>query len=409
MLTFFRGFLNGFREIRAHKLRSFLTSVCVLLGVASLVLIVGFVSGLFSSWRVWISEMGGVEKLTITADTPPEEQKMIAPRSDGLTLRDRDLIREWSRFAVALSPEVTRPRVTLRRNKKSFEGDLLGAADDALEIQRYHIAEGRMIAPLDQLRSANVAVIGSKVREALFDPGEVPLGATIMAGDLVLEVVGLLEEYNPDENLDFFNQKNKVVIAPIATVSRKVVNNEKLNNLFVRIDDVANLRPAIAELENILTQSHQGVRDFKITTNEEMVSNMSTMQNNFLLAGFAIGGITLLVGGIGIMNLMLASVKERVREIGIRKAVGARHLDIFLEFLAESVALSAIGGVGGIALGVSVILLLQRVMGGFFVPEISLFAVLVGFGFSVLVGIVSGLYPAWHASRLDPIEALRFA
>jgi ABC-type antimicrobial peptide transport system permease subunit len=223
------------------------------------------------------------------------------------------------------------------------------------------------------------------------------------------EVVGLLEHYERMQgDMNILDGKNEIIFIPITTAMLQFRGDPELNFLNVRIQNVDHLADAMGELRNILWHTHRGIQDFKVSSNEEMVGSLSTMRNNFLVVGISIGAITLLVGGIGITNLMLASVNERIREIGIRKAVGARNLDIFLEFLAESVALSLIGGLGGVGLGVGVILLLQGIGSGFVSPEISLMAVVVGFGFSVVVGLVSGLYPAWHAAKLDPIESLRY-
>jgi ABC-type antimicrobial peptide transport system permease subunit len=255
-------------------------------------------------------------------------------------------------------------------------------------------------------------VLGSTVASKLFKPGEDPIGGTVRINGLLCEVVGVVrryamsddpEEWNPMEGL-----KNNIAFVPITTMQRKLVGDVPLTWLNMQVRDVGRLHEAVEEVENIVRASHRGIDDFRVRTGEEDLQELQSMQRNFMVVGTTIGAVTLIIGGIGIMNLMLASINERVREIGIRKALGAWDEDVFIQFMAESVALSLVGGAVGVAAGCGLIEIMRNLSGFSVKPEISLGAVAVGFSFSVVTGIVSGIYPAILASRLDPIEALRF-
>ena len=193
-------------------------------------------------------------------------------------------------------------------------------------------------------------------------------------------------------------------------MQRRLLGSDQLDDLTIEVSDTNNLDRAVEEIKSILTRTHRGVRDFNAYSEQENIERSNSMRRNFFVVGCGVGAITLLVGGIGIMNLMLASINERVREIGIRKAIGAWSRDIFAQFIAEAIALSTLGGLAGVAVGVMAVRIMQHAMSGGnnSPPILSLPAILIGLGFSVFVGIVAGLYPALRASRLDPIEALRY-
>jgi ABC-type antimicrobial peptide transport system permease subunit len=175
------------------------------------------------------------------------------------------------------------------------------------------------------------------------------------------------------------------------------------------VKQVDQLSDTVQEIGNVLIHLHNGLRDFRVSTNEEDVESFHRIEGGFYVTGFAIGAVTLMIGGVGIMNLMLASINERMREIGLRKALGARNSDIFFQVLTESIILCSLGGFIGIGLGFSIIPLLQMILlGSGFSPVYSWSSGIIGFVFSILVGVVAGMYPAWQAARLDPIEALRY-
>lgn len=385
--------------------------VCILLGVASVVLTVGFVNGLFSDWNQWLAESGGLEKIAVLDQPPPEAQQAVKGRSPGRTLADVRAIRDASRHARLISPEIDLD-ARFQRGRVTYRARVQGVTPALFVINRTEVADGRPLSDLDVQRAASVVVLGSTVAKKLFPSGENPLGQTVRINGLLCEVVGVVRRYAMNDNPDDWNPmeglKNNIAFIPLSTMQRKLVGDIPLTWLNVQVRDVNRLHEAVDEIQNIVRASHRGIDDFRISTGEEALQELQSMQRNFMVVGTTIGAVTLVIGGIGIMNLMLASINERVREIGIRKALGAWDEDVFIQFMAESVALSLVGGAVGVGAGCGLIAVMQNMPDFMVKPEISLGAVAVGFSFSVLTGVLSGIYPAFLASRLDPIDALRY-
>ena len=405
-MTFFSGILHGLDEIWAHKLRSILTITCVLLGVASLVIIAGFIAGLFQSSLDWLEESGGLEKVSIEAEENGPESATVKR-----SWREVEAIGALARHARLVSPESTLGRAgPLHYAGKNCYSRLRGVTAAAFLVDHLAAGAGRILTDLDVSRASSVVVLGSETAESLFPKGEDPLGAAVIVAGLPCEVVGVLKRYEIQTDFGTIpvGSKNRLALVPITTMQQKLNGSSELAELNVQIDDPAQIRLAVDELTNIVGALHGNKPVATVSTNEQMLQQLDSMQRNFLMVGCGIGAITLIVGGIGIMNLMLASINERFREIGVRKALGARRSSIFLQFLAEAVALSMLGGGAGALLGCGVIKALQGVMAKYAPPQISPTAIAVGFGFSVLTGLLAGLYPAWRAARLDPIVALRY-
>jgi ABC-type antimicrobial peptide transport system permease subunit len=409
-MNFLIGIFIGLREILAHKVRSFLTMIGIILGVASLVSMIGIVRGTFAMSKRWIEEMGGMGKIAVMPQEPPQRQRFLAGISPGRTLRDAEAIRRSCPLAVYVSPEVDVPGSVVQRKDKLFNVRVQGVREDILPINAYEVAQGRYFGDLDIERFASVAVIGTAVARALFEPNESPLGQAIRINGLPFVVIGVLKHYeiaNRDRNP--LEGKNEIVFIPISTMQQRFTGDKALTWLNVKAADVEHLDSLGEQLENTLLQTHRGIEDFRVETREEMKERFAEMENTFMMALGGVAAISLLIGGIGIMNVMLASINERIREIGIRKAVGARDWDIFIQFVAESVALSILGGLLGLLAGVGLVRLLDLLtQDAGLNPELSMQALAVGFFSSVGVGILSGLYPAVRAARLDPIEALRY-
>jgi len=405
------GILNGLRQIWAHKVRSALTVLGIILGVAATVAMIGLIQGMFENWRIWIVQQGGIEKVVILKQTPPDAQKHLASLSPGRTLRDADAIRQTCNFVTHISPEVDLETSTLERKGKQFRCSVMGVTRDILTINVYEVGKGRFVGDLDVEQFKRVAVIGTTIQKELFGEDDDPVGKQIKINGQPFTVVGVLahsEILSGKRNI--VEGKNRLVFIPVTTAQKCFTGNDQLTWLNVRISDPAYMDELEGQLTRTLLQTHRGIEDFKIDTKEEMMARFRSIRQSYTFTMGGIAAISLIVGGIGIMNVMLASLNERVREIGIRKAVGARNWDLFVQFLCESVILAGLGGVLGIAVGTALVYVLQTaaVLGGMGTPQFSLPAVLVGFGFSVLVGIVSGIYPAIRAARLDPIVALRY-
>jgi len=400
---------HGLGQIWAHKLRSLLSLLSVFLGVASLIAIMGFINGLFVGWQANLYESGGIEKVAVLDDYLPKKQSYLAPFTKGKTLEDAQAIRNLCHNISAVSPEIDLDS-TVIANAKSFQVRTQGVTPGIFVINRYAVTKGRIITDRDVQERSLVAVIGSAVAAADFHPDEDPVGKTISINGVTFTVVGLLKKYSLVRgDYDELEIKNQIVFIPITTMEDRFKPDKKLTWLNVEVADLTFMDETVQEISNVLIHTHHGMRDFRVSTSADELAEFNTTKGGFEFTGQAIGLVTLLIGGVGITNLMLASVSERMREIGICKAVGATSLDIFIQVLAEAVCLSAIGGALGVGAGAVTIQVLQSVMANsFFSPIFSVTAGLVGFTFSLLIGVVAGLYPAFQASRLDPIEALRY-
>ena len=413
MKQLFSGIINGFSEIWGHKLRSLLTICCVMLGVASMVLTTGFMEGFFSNWEDSLQDQGGIEKISGTAWGVKERQAPFAAVSPGLTLKDAEAIRALVPQAGVISPEIEASRPSLKRAGREFSGRrgarVLGVTNAIFEINRYAIDSGRAFSDIDLADDAEVIIIGTKVRDSLFKPGEEPLGALIDFNNRPFRVIGVLHHYERlwgDYNtLDW---KNEIAFVPVTTMATKVQRSDRLSFLNLKATDVSLLRETVDAVTNVLAQQHRGIIDFNFRTNEEQLSSFASTKASFVIGGSAIAGVSLLVSGIGIMNLMLASINERVREIGIRKAIGATPFNIFSQFVAEAVTLSLLGGTAGVTVAVGLIKGLSAVLPPGSTPLLAPSAFIVGFAFSVSAGVLAGIYPAIQAAKLDPIEALRY-
>ena len=265
-------------------------------------------------------------------------------------------------------------------------------------------------------------MLGSLVVDEIFEPNENPIGQAVKVGGEWFTVVGVLNEYQMGGGPRGKNDKrrgpsrwmNGGCYIPIHTAMTNYTSTDALSSLYVRISSSDQLYDTVPQLDRVMLQAHSGFQDYSITTNEEMLSEFKKTENSFMISLGGVAFISLFIGGIGIMNVMLAAINERIREIGVRKAVGARGSDIFLQFLVETALVSSIGGLIGLALSVGITSVVAHVMagtqmgGGISAMSVSPAVMLAGFAFSVGIGILSGVYPALRASRLDPIEALRY-
>ncbi|HUF61978.1 MAG TPA: ABC transporter permease [Verrucomicrobiales bacterium] len=405
-----RAVFLALREIWGHKVRSLLTLFCVLLGVASVVMTVGYMRGLTSSWKVWINSRGGAEKFTISPGFPPREQRHLRFRSPGRTMADVRAIRTHCPHVTHVAPSVRLNDSPVRAGNKTYYGDVEGVTPDIAPVERFEVEKGRFLADLDVERANQVVVLGSEAGERLFGPAQDPVGKTVLIGGLAFEVVGLMPHFEISAGGSFnaAGWKNEKIFMPITVAQRKIRGNDLVDELDVRVKDLRYMDMTVAQVENVLLQVHRGIQDFRVRTMTDRLEDINTQERNLMTAGYAVSLLTLLIGGIGIMNLMLASIHERVREIGIRKAVGANGFQIFIQFCIESVTLCTLGGLFGVALGCGLIHVLQRVIEEGARPELTTLGVAAGFAASVTIGSLAGLYPAARAAKLDPVEALGY-
>ncbi|MBM3855853.1 MAG: FtsX-like permease family protein, partial [Verrucomicrobia bacterium] len=272
---------------------------------------------------------------------------------------------------------------------------------------RFDVAQGRLIGELDNELQKQVVVLGAAVNEALIPPGLDPIGRILTINGLPFTVVGVLREYHFLMGGGRFNSKNSAVFIPLTTAQTLFRIDENVDILNVQLADIADMPHALEQVSNVLTHTHRGIMDTRLETREDLLQRFEETRRSYVVSLGGVALIGLIVGGIGIMNVMLASISERVREIGVRRALGAKRTEILVQILAESLTLALAGGLFGMIASVGLIMALQKVVVPANRPELSPAALFIGVLFSGIVGVVAGLYPALRASHLSPVEALR--
>ncbi|MGE5576029.1 MAG: ABC transporter permease [Syntrophothermus sp.] len=392
----------AFSSLAANKLRSFLTMLGVIIGVSAVVAMVSVGQGAQASVEERIGQLGSNMLIVTPGRTAGRPGGAATARGAGdlLSYADAVAIQEANLPDVdKLTVEATRTGV-IRFGQNNTTTNIVGTTPDYPEVRNFYVKEGRFISAYDLQNMTRVAVLGQTVASDLFG-GQDPLGQEIRIGIVTFTVIGVMEEKTQGMN-DLGDQ----VFVPATTAQKRLTGKDTIRAIYIQAKAAEVTALAAREVEAVLLHRKDSPEKFQIRNQQEILSTLegTTRTFTFLLAG--ITGISLLVGGIGIMNIMLVSVTERTREIGIRKAVGARRIHILTQFLIESVTLSTSGGLVGILAGITGSTLLSRV--GEWRTLISPAAVAIAFGFAAGVGIFFGIYPANKAARLDPIESLRF-
>ena len=415
--------INGLRELQANKVRSLLSMSGIILGVASLVAMVTVVQGMVGNFRQFVDAMGGIEKITVDKQPLPKEQEHLAELSEGITMRDVDRLRRTVPLVRNISPEARVGFEKLAFDGRETSTYVNGVTADYLPVAKRWVdpGQGRFISDLDVLNLNDVIVLGSAVVPDLFPPNVDPVGQVVKVRGRRFTVIGILNNIEGSGmqirsassrgSGGSWRWRNSGVFIPVSTALTKFNGNDRLSGLGLRIADPDQLRDAVEQTERTLLAAHKGLRDFSITTNEQTLEDFRKTEVAFKLSLGGVAGISLFVGGIGIMNVMLASINERIREIGVRKAVGARGSDLFLQFLAEAAVVSVVGGLLGLLVSTGIVgvmnyILTQALPTGA-VATLDWAIMAQGLAFSVVIGLVAGVYPALRAARLDPIEALR--
>src|SRR5881296_1426956 len=394
-----------------RKLRSFLTMLGMIFGVGAVIAMLSSGAGAERE-SLRIIENFGIRNIIIQAkEFKPEELRQIRTESLGLTLRDTEAL------AAVLQPK---PLASAKRVVKTFQvvsekgrsdSRVLGVSSSYPAIHNLSLLQGAFFLPFDEDTANQVCVLGITAKQKLFGFGDV-VGKEIKVNDQWLAVIGVLADSNVEkpefEGVKIQNPNNDIYI-PITTSLKKfdkdTLENE-LNEVVVQVKPGADLKEQAAAISNLMSTMHRYVDDYALVVPEKLLEQNQKTQGIFNIVMGAIASISLLVGGIGIMNIMLASVLERTTEIGLRRAIGARKRDIRLQFIAEALGLSLAGGLVGIALGYAISRLVAAYSGWstIITPE----SIALSFGVSSLVGLIFGIYPAVQASNLDPIECLRY-
>jgi putative ABC transport system permease protein len=401
-IELWEGIKIALSALRAHKLRAFLTVLGIVVGVTTVIGIVSLTQGLDKAFGEQISSLGSdvlyVQKFNWF---DREGWEKYRNRKD-LTLKEVSALKKYATFAAAVSPSVGTSR-SVKYGSGSLERVSINGTDEAKTGSTYP-EFGRDLSSLDVENRRSVCVIGWEVADKLFE-GKNPIGERIKIGGHSFKVVGVLEK----QGSVFGHTLDQEVRIPIG-VFFKLFGRQRSITITVKVTDTRLLEEATDEIRGILRRV-RGVPpgkedDFAINQMDMIIDMYNRLTGALYAAAIGVGAISLLVGGIGIMNIMLVSVTERTREIGIRKAIGAKKRDVLWQFLIESVAISAVGGLIGIGAGFG----LGKVIASIspLPATVTLWSIFLGIGFSSAVGIFFGIYPASKAARLNPIEALRY-
>ena len=401
--------LAGYGE---HRLRSFLTTLGVILGVASVIAMLSIGEGAKREALEKFKLLGVNNIIVRERALSDEERKEVRAKfSLGLTMEDAEAIRRIIPTIESVAPQAEL-QADARFEEKSARATVVGITPRLLEVLGYQVNRGRAILQEHCDQEQRVCLLGAEIARDLFPSGE-PLGRSVKLDDQWFEVIGVLASrslYTETVGELAARNLNQDVYIPLPAFLRRFDKLDplasQLDQLTVRVDDSGRLMATGAVIRRVLERRHYGNRDFDIVIPFELLKQEEKERRIYNLVLGSIAAISLLVGGIGIMNIMLASVLERTREIGVRRALGAKRRDILIQFLLEAVGLSVIGGMIGVLLGVAI----SKVVGniGDFSSVVSPYHVLLAFFVSAAVGVISGTFPARRAAGIDPIEALRY-
>ncbi len=422
-----------------NKVRSLLTALGIIFGVAAVISMLAIGNG---AKKEVLDQMKlvGVNNIVITprlirdSETSSSEEESQgendlakAKLSPGLNLEEAAGMKQIIPTIVRVSPEVTNEAIVVYANK-SIAGDFTGVTRDFFEVYGLELNQGQFFSEKHYRNGEQVCIIGHKIKSRLF-PTESGIGKQIKCGDVWLKVIGVLNSRgigSGDGNLgiDDFNMN---VYAPIQTAllrfnDRSIIsqsslvsgnddnasssnNRNQLDKIVVQVNEAAQLQATANVLQRMLERRHAGAKDFRVIVPELLLKQEQKTRNIFNIVLGAIASISLIVGGIGIMNIMLASVMERIREIGVRRAIGATQSDVILQFLTEATLISVFGGIIGIVLGLVIAYLITKVTG--ILTIVSGFSILVSFGVSAGIGVLFGYMPAKKAAMQDPVNSLR--
>ncbi len=395
------------RAIAANKLRSFLTMLGIIIGVASVIAMLAIGQGSKKSIQANISEMGSnMIMIRPGQDKGPGGAQQDASDMQTLKLKDYEALKEQSKYLAAISPSVNASGQFINGNNNT-PSTIYGISPDYMEIRQQKVKDGEMFDDEDIRSSAKVCVIGKTVADNLFTNGEDPVGKVIRYNKIPFRIVGVLESkgYN-----SFGMDQDDVVLAPYTTVMKRILSVTYLQgiNASAITEDMTDL--AIEDITTILRESHKlkgtDEDNFTIRSQQEMAEMMNSTSDTMTILLLVVACISLVVGGIGIMNIMYVSVTERTKEIGLRMSVGARGIDILNQFLIESILLSVTGGLIGVLCGIGAAVGIN--VFAHWPIQIQPWSVLLSFAVCSATGIFFGWYPAKKAASLDPIEAIRY-
>ncbi|HEU5228852.1 MAG TPA: ABC transporter permease [Ktedonobacteraceae bacterium] len=397
--------ISALEAVRANKLRSLLTSLGIIIGVGAVIMMISTSESNAAVINQRLSRLNPNELIVRPSSANVGGVRQGAGTVQTLTQSDADAIAAQVPHVTAASPSINASGQVIYQNQNWSTG-VQGVYPSFLQLGGWQMQEGAFISDSDEQSGTSVAVIGQTIVDSLFTPvGVDPLGQEIRIRNVPFTVIGVLASKgtNGGANAD------DVVYIPFSTAVTRVSGTPRINSITVLVDNASNINDVQTSMQQLLEQQHGIVNaaadDFTIQNQSQILQTVQAASQSLTVLLISVAAISLLVGGIGIMNIMLVSVTERTREIGIRIAIGAHPSDVMTQFLIEALMLSALGGLVGVIIGVTGAFLNSLVSGSPFV--LDPLAVLLAFGFAAFVGIVFGFYPAQRAARMDPIVALR--
>ena len=394
------------KALQRNKLRAFLTMLGIIIGVGSVIAMVAIGQGSKQSIHDQLSNMG-TNMLTVQPASNLNGGVKIAGASfQTLTIKDITALKANMQYITEVSPAVTSKGQAIN-GALNWPTTMSGVAPEYLDIRKLTLKDGIAFTQTDVKVSAKVCLIGQTVIDNLFPNGENPIGKVIRFGNIPFQIIGVL---TPKGFNAFGQDQDDILIAPYTTVQKRILATIYYSNIYASALNEGSTDAAVTEMTNTLRDSHRlrstEDNDFTVRTQQELIATLSSTSGLLTVLLTVVAGISLVIGGIGIMNIMYVSVTERTKEIGLRMSIGARGKDILLQFLMEAVLISITGGVIGVLVGFLSTQIVTLTLG--WPTIISESSVALSFAVCAITGIFFGYYPAQKASRLDPIEALRY-
>jgi len=396
----------AYKAIVLNKMRTLLTMLGIIIGVAAVIAMLAIGEGSKESIRSTISSMGS-NMITIR---PGADDRGPARGSGGdvqtLTLKDYEVIKEKTSLLSYITPVVNGGGQVIN-GSNNWPSTIFGVNPDYLNIKVVDLQSGSMFTDAEVKSASKVALLGQTVVDNVFPDGTDPVGKMIRFNNIPFKVIGVLEEKG--ENT-FGQDQDDVVIAPYTTVQKRILAIDYLNQVMASAVSENEAPNAVIEVTEILRTQHKLMDneddDFSVRSMEELISTFSSTSEMLTILLVAVASISLLIGGIGIMNIMYVSVKERTKEIGLRMAIGGKGADILMQFLIEAILISITGGILGVILGLGSTVFIEKFLN--WPTSIALYSIIISFAVCAITGIFFGWYPAKKAAALDPITALRY-
>jgi ABC-type antimicrobial peptide transport system permease subunit len=447
------------RNVLAHPFRTILTMLGIILGVSSLVAMTAMVKGMEKGMKESMIAMGGLDKVLISEDGVPSEMDHLADLAPGRTFRDVYALRSNASLLKVVSPELRADdRNITYGHKRTWPSELVGVWPAVLEMNLFEVEHGRFFCDMDEELALSVCVIGTGIRDELFGSPEklgfelIPIGKWININGQPFRIVGMFRHYESERDRKIreleakrrreqgqqsgparqkgwggsktwgnpFWRKNNTVYIPMRTMWLKfpryledsetgtLIPDTRLTDIDIKVRSMETMDKALQQARNVLGITHHGILDYEFRTQESGIEDINKRIRNARLSGGIISGLSLLIGGIGIMNIMFASIQERIREIGTCKALGASGSAVFFQVVTESIVVCILGALVGMGASLGVVELLEWLSPTQNSPVITPAALMTASACSIIIGMLAGIFPALKAARMSPMEALKY-